>query len=194
MLTSIVKRADLSEAFGGEVKIIAVECTEKVGAELSDLLKKNISFFDNGLGDNFTIEKDERGKPYINGVCGYKHVSVSHSEKLFVCAFSKNRAIGIDAEGLKRNVPYDTVTRLMSRFFTTAEREHLIAFSASAVFYTEEFLRMWTKKEAYVKMTGDGLPGLSRADTERINAARIIMREIETEDGEFLVSICLSEK
>ncbi len=193
MLNEKIKNISISEFFGGEVKMIAVECTEEVTKELSGILKENISFFDNELGNNFSIEKDERGKPCIKGECGYKYVSVAHADKLFICVFSKKRAVGTDTESMKRNVPYDTVTRLMSKFFTPAEREHLIAFSASAVFYTEEFLRMWTKKEAYVKMTGEGLSGLSSADTERIQGARIITREFKTEDGEFLISLCLSE-
>ncbi|MBE6552515.1 MAG: 4'-phosphopantetheinyl transferase superfamily protein [Ruminococcaceae bacterium] len=192
MLTEKIKKIGASEFFGGDVLMIAAECTDEVKSELSDLLKKNISSLDSRLIGDFTIEKDERGKPYIKGECGYDHVSISHSEKLFTCAFSKKRAVGIDTEHIERNVSYDTITRLMSRYFTPAEREHLIAFSASAVFYTEEFLRMWTKKEAYVKMTGEGLSGLSSADSERLSGVRFITRE--TDDGKYLISLCLSEK
>ncbi len=91
------------------------------------------------------------GKPVAEG-CFF---SVSHSGALVVCAAGR-QPVGVDAEELR---PFDAA--LAERYFTAAERELL----AAAEDKNTCFWRIWTGKEALVKLTGEGLAGLKRADT-----------------------------
>ncbi len=91
------------------------------------------------------------GKPYAEGVC----FSVSHSGSLVVCVAGMS-PVGVDAEKIR---PFDAA--LAERFFTAAEQEKL----AAAEERTLCFWQIWTGKEAIVKLTGEGIAGLKRADT-----------------------------
>ena len=85
----------------------------------------------------------EGGKPYCVGVpCEF---SLSHTSGMIVCAVS-DEPVGIDAE-LLRPAPMRVARR-----FTDAEREYISGSD-------ERFFRVWTRKEAFGKMKGDGLSG-----------------------------------
>lgn len=88
----------------------------------------------------------EYGKPYIINVPDY-HFSVSHSGNCIAFA-SAYSAVGVDAEKLRegRNA-------VAKRFFTKHEYEYITESREPDT----EFFRIWTAKEAYVKMLGTGL-------------------------------------
>ena len=92
-----------------------------------------------------------RGKPVLEGessIC----FNVSHTRGLALMAFVRRRAIGVDVE----NVSRDTEARkLAERFFSERERQALRGLRADAL--RAAFFRCWTRKEAYIKATGDGL-------------------------------------
>lgn len=86
------------------------------------------------------IKYNEHGKPYFeHGV----HFSISHSGKIAVLAVSEDE-IGVDIEKLRE--PNEAVIR---RCFTEAE-------AARAQNSPEEFTRLWTEKEAVLKLLGTG--------------------------------------
>lgn len=92
------------------------------------------------------VRKTELGKPYIEGFPNY-HISLSHCEGMiaFACA---SAPIGIDIEKERKNC-----LSLAKRFFTENEYNRIIESEDQK----KEFLLVWTRKEAYVKMTGQGL-------------------------------------
>ncbi len=108
------------------------------------------------LGEDVgAIARTERGKPYFPQRQDL-FFSVSHSGEYFVCAFAPCE-IGIDLQEIKHlrsETPESAVPRfkkMAARFFHRAEAE-----------YVEEdtfrrFFRVWTAKEAYVKLTGQGI-------------------------------------
>ncbi len=84
------------------------------------------------------------GKPYWEN--SPWHFSLCHTRQAVFCAISDG-IVGLDAEKI-RPVSPATVSRVLSP-------EELRQFGGS----DEDFMQLWTLKEAYVKHTGTGLQG-----------------------------------
>jgi 4'-phosphopantetheinyl transferase len=94
---------------------------------------------------------EEHGKPILEGqsdLC----FNVSHTGGLALLAFVRQRALGVDVENLGREVE---VERLAERFFSENERQALRHLRGRELHVA--FFRCWTRKEAYIKATGNGL-------------------------------------
>lgn len=95
-----------------------------------------------------------RGKPIIagdysnSGLC----FNLSHSDGLAVYAFVRGRSIGIDIERIRALSNADDVAEHM---FSGVERG--IYFSLDPSDRPRGFFNCWTRKEAFLKATGDGL-------------------------------------
>ena len=87
----------------------------------------------------------EHGKPMIEGL----EFSLAHSGNLVICAVS-DEPVGCDVEEIRK-----APKGVAERYFSESEQAYLSRFSAEE--YDKEFFRLWTKKESYVKMTGEGL-------------------------------------
>ena len=88
---------------------------------------------------------EENGKPSIQGFS----FNLSHSGDMVACAVSE-KTVGIDIEGIK-----EMKADVAGRFFTSSEREHLEQYEGDRK--EEEFFRLWTMKESYMKYTGEGM-------------------------------------
>jgi 4'-phosphopantetheinyl transferase len=88
----------------------------------------------------------EKEKPYFAGIEGV-HFSLSHTKGAVLCALSGTN-IGCDIEVLDRKVDIASIERLV---LSDDEREGFDMNDRSA------FFRIWTRKEAFVKYTGEGL-------------------------------------
>lgn len=91
---------------------------------------------------------DNNGKPQINNDIGINY-SISHSNNIVICAVSRNN-IGCDIEKIKT-----ISSNIAERFFCEGEKAYLKGFSDSE--FENEFFRLWTIKESYIKMIGTGL-------------------------------------
>lgn len=102
----------------------------------------------------YDIERSIHGKPYLKNA---PHIffSVTHTKNLWLCAFD-DRKIGIDAELYNRKK--FAALKLAKRFFTDAE-EKFIADISDVEYQRRVFLRMWTMKEAALKLKGTGISG-----------------------------------
>jgi 4'-phosphopantetheinyl transferase len=78
--------------------------------------------------------------------------NISHSGEVTLLAFTRRREIGVDVEQVRRHSDMEAVA---CRFFSAHEQKQLFALPAEERF--EAFFRCWTRKEAYIKATGDGL-------------------------------------
>lgn len=78
--------------------------------------------------------------------------SVSHSGDRVVVAFVRDALVGVDVEVVDRSLDVDA---LAGAALAPAERTHLADWPAAD--RTRAFLTCWTRKEAVVKATGDGL-------------------------------------
>ncbi len=91
------------------------------------------------------ILTDENGKPYTEGL----FFNLSHSCDYAVCSVS-TKPVGCDVERIS-----DRHLRVAERYFCESERDYIFSFSAQK--QAEEFFRLWTVKEAYMKLTGEGM-------------------------------------
>jgi 4'-phosphopantetheinyl transferase len=87
------------------------------------------------------------GKPILAG--GAIEFNLSHSGQLALVAVSRDLQVGVDLEH-PRN--FRNEAGMARRICTASELEHLARTDAR-----DELLRLWVRKEAVVKATGEGL-------------------------------------
>lgn len=95
-----------------------------------------------------------RGKPELRCACGKPriHFNLSHSRDVALYGFTRACPIGVDVEYLD---PVPDGGQIARRFFSHAEAESLRALPEES--RTHRFLELWTRKEALLKATGEGL-------------------------------------
>jgi len=80
------------------------------------------------------------------------HFNLSHSGDVVLVAIARGLVVGIDVE---RCAPRSAVSRIASRFFSADEAAAI--FDRPTLDPQLAFYRTWTRKEAFIKATGDGL-------------------------------------
>jgi 4'-phosphopantetheinyl transferase len=93
------------------------------------------------------------GKPYVlKPGTARLHFNLSHSNAVALYAFATDGEVGIDVEEI-RQLPDASAIAL--RYFSSDENAALRRVNAPQ--RLEAFFNCWTRKEAYVKATGEGL-------------------------------------
>ena len=98
----------------------------------------------------------DKGKPYLE--CGAYHFSVSHSGNIAAVAVNRDCPVGIDVEKIR-----PVSARIIFRFFSKSDARFVLGGSRIENGVIEEremmtrFFKVWTYKEAFVKMTGEGI-------------------------------------
>ena len=103
--------------------------------------------------DRIIIEKNQLGKPML--VSGEAYFNISHSFERVVCAVG-NVPVGVDIEKIR---PFSR--GVVSRFFSEGEACY-INEAESEETSQRRFYELWTLKESYVKMTGEGVKDLRK--------------------------------
>lgn len=97
---------------------------------------------------------EEYGKPYFENFKNL-HFNASHSGEIAICAFSDTE-VGCDIEIISK-----FNTDLAKRFFTQGEYEFIISANEKPRdTYSQQakrFYRIWTLKESFLKLTGEGI-------------------------------------
>ena len=118
---------------------------------------------------------NEYGAPYLeNG----PYFSISHCKQGIAVAVSET-PIGIDIEAIR---PFNE--GLMRKTMNSEEQTYILSSLNPEI----EFIRLWTQKEAYVKMQGTGII----ADMHDIlcNATNVHWEEILELEKRFICTIC----
>lgn len=106
------------------------------------------------------FKKNMHGKPEVewqskDGWCQpHLHFNISHSSSIIACGVTMNAQIGIDVEEKQRKIK-SNILAFARRYFSLHEVEYLISISDTEV-QRQEFIKLWTLKEAYVKALGKG--------------------------------------
>lgn len=119
------------------------------------LLRRLISEELKVQSESICIENLSSGKPVAKVLGREFFVSISHSGDFVACALS-DTPVGIDLEATREIKP-DFIKRALS------EEEYSFV-KESVEGEQRAFLEIWTAKEAYLKLTGEGLSGLKKAD------------------------------
>lgn len=93
------------------------------------------------------VEYDNNGKPFLANYNGI-HFNLSHCREYVAVAIDSCSPVGIDVESRRRVSP-----SLVKRVCSEAEQKMI----ATAADPDMEFLRLWTRKEAWLKYTGTGI-------------------------------------
>jgi len=93
----------------------------------------------------------EKGKPFLEKDPSL-HFNISHSGRKGVLAVTKNQRVGIDIEKHQINISFK---KLASRFFSKNESNVICQMDGEKL--CDSFYRCWTRKESFIKATGDGL-------------------------------------
>lgn len=124
------------------------------------------------------------GKPMIADFP--KHFNLSHSGDYVVCAVSDGE-VGVD---IQKWVPFKE--RTAERFFAPEEWKLLQTLPMEQ--RTEMFYRLWTRKEAYGKYTGLGIPDAVRENLlgeEECAGRKIRFLEMQP-DQEYSIAVCVN--
>jgi len=116
------------------------------------LIRTTLSYYiDEVSPEMWFFDKNEYGKPFVSGYPALKF-NISHTEKLIVVAFIKDREIGVDVEYLPR---VKRVMDIADSFFSPLEIEQMNDLCEEK--REGRFIDLWTLKEAYIKACGKGL-------------------------------------
>jgi len=142
----------------------------------------------------------EHGKPALPPEYGL-FFNITHSQDFVLFAFAK-APVGIDVEFTSRKVDFEPVMR---RFFSEKEREDWRRNSVPSA--AEAFFRGWTRKEAFLKATGEGISGLGQTEisfapenpfalagrTDNLNISEWLFHDF-IPDKEYLASVAVKSK
>lgn len=94
------------------------------------------------------------GKPLLSGSCAAAdlYFNLSHCDDLAVFALAEGAEVGIDIERLR---PMPIAEQIVASFFSHREQAAYSALPAGQKLLG--FFNGWTRKEAFVKATGEGL-------------------------------------
>jgi len=147
-------------------------CCLKSYIMLAELLKSEY-----GISEFPSFDFLAHGKPILHGL-EHIHFSISHCKKAIAVVVA-DKPVGIDIESFRR-----ADEMLLSRVMNETE----IAAIRSARYPEEVFAQFWTKKEAVVKQTGDGL---ANTDLKNILTGTTQHIETHTETGKgYAWSLC----
>ncbi len=85
------------------------------------------------------------------------YFNLSHSDELALYAFTLDSEIGVDVEKMRA---LDDARQIALSFFSEREYDSLQFLSGEELYHT--FFTYWTRKEAYIKGSGEGLELLNK--------------------------------
>ena len=112
------------------------------------------------------------------------HFSLSHAGSWALCAVS-DRPAGCDVERLGRGDP-----RIPGRFFHPEERAALEAAGDPAK-WDRLFGRIWTRKESYLKATGEGISAPLSGFSVLVDPPGGRFFGAQAPDAEYAFSLCV---
>lgn len=120
------------------------------------LLRTILSSYEQADPARLCFQYNSQGKPTLKSPPGDGplHFNVAHSKALILIAVTRACPVGVDVEWIH---PINDVTDISPAFCSRNEIAKLLATPVSQ--RMNAFFNLWTRKEAYLKATGDGLSG-----------------------------------
>lgn len=131
-------------------KVLSAKNREDKNRNLGAGLVLSYGLRQHGLDEQKTLlQYGENGKPYL-AEFPHIHFNLSHSGDYAVAAFS-SQEVGIDIEHTSKSGK-----KIAKRFFTSKEAEAILGCNSKEA-EDDLFLRYWTLKESFLKVTGYGM-------------------------------------
>lgn len=150
-------------------------------SQLIELVEFKVSALLEGLSSKrelrYTLGKN--GKPYLEDVPVF--FSLSHSGEYVFCAAS-TQEIGADIQ-IRRSI---NMQSLVKKYFSEKEKQLLEQMPEREKEKT--FYSLWTRKEAYGKLTGEGIAAVLNIDTLALDS-QIYWEEWQQPDG-YGIAVC----
>ncbi len=116
-------------------------------------LRRILSCYASLSPDRWQFSRNAYGKPALaDPAYGWLQFNLSHTHGLIACAVARDRAVGVDVEGI-RNL--SDLPGLCRYAFAPVETADVLATLGQQA-QTERFFSYWTLKEAYIKARGMG--------------------------------------
>ena len=118
------------------------------------LLRAILARYVNGNPARLIFDYSPNGKPALaesEAACGF-HFNLAHSDDLLLVAVARAWEIGVDVERIH---PLADAAGIAEKFFSPREFEGLRNLPDSQKW--PAFFNLWTRKEAWLKATGDGI-------------------------------------
>lgn len=148
--------------------------------ERQAILKQLLAYYVDQAPSKIELGYGEHGKPYLRD--SRLEFNLAHSQQHLLCALAWDNPLGIDVE-MKR--PVHHWEYIAQKIFTPAEYEWLGSVPSHQ--RMDVFFQGWTRKEAYLKMIGEGLFGEAMA----IEVLRQSPPDCTLLDLEFEAAACL---
>ncbi len=144
----------LSEDEHTKAQRMRIEKPRKNYVAARGILRFILSAYAGKKPELITFQYGENGKPGLNEKFNGKEITfnMSHSHGLALCCVALERSIGADIEKIREDISIIDIAR---RFFSDHEYKELI--SLPAALQRQGFFCCWTRKEAYLKATGQGI-------------------------------------
>ena len=101
----------------------------------------------------------DKGKPYLTAPPGGLRFNVSHSGELALVCFARDREVGVDIE--RRRALPDLLSLARTSF---SDREYAALCGLPPAAHHDAFFACWSRKEAFIKATGEGVSQLADFD------------------------------
>lgn len=118
------------------------------------ILRLLINIYTDISFSTISFEYNDYGKPQILKAQNKSklHFNMSNSENMLCIGFIKNESIGVDIEVIKR---ISNHAEIANNFFSNFEIQQLKSFPQDKSL--DGFYTCWTGKEAFIKLSGEGL-------------------------------------
>lgn len=114
-------------------------------------LRTLLGYYLSDSPEKIKIDSSKLGKPYLAEIPNL-YFNVSHAGDYALLAFTHIAEIGVDLEVTNRRIK---IASLVNRFFSRVEVP--VILDGERADQVAAFFRAWTRKEAVIKATGDGL-------------------------------------
>ena len=129
-----------------------------------------------GITENPVFEYNEHGKPSIVGHPEI-HFNFSHCREAALCVIS-DRPVGVDVESVR------SFNSSLVEYTMNEQEVQQIHQSADPAL---QFIRLWTMKEALMKLTGEGI---SNHMKDVLNRSDVTFQTVVSPDRSYVYTIC----
>jgi 4'-phosphopantetheinyl transferase len=132
----------------------------------------------------------QNGKPALAGAQADSllRFNLSHSQDVALVAVTRGREVGVDVERVRAEFAGLPIAK---HFFSPSELAALQALSP--VLRTEAFFRYWTRKEAFLKALGEGLPRTPQLFTVSLRPDEPVALHNDSDDSQPVLGWSLAE-